>query len=177
MFVQYANEMLMRPEQSKWCVSGRTRSKSGLYPHLTLIVDHQRKLGEPEYCVPAPKTLFYKLCTSHHIAIDVSESHTKIILQENVFSPNVKYRSLREIPRDKNKFMENSCFVSTLRSASTQAHETANWNLKLEAEEFVIGVGIDEYKWTYCMLELFNYLDIYFNLQFVQHIYNIVVSE
>jgi hypothetical protein len=65
---------------------------------------------------------------------------------------------------------DTNCEVSIL-PPTVMPQEIFNSMVVPELEEFVIIDDVDKHTWKYCMLEFFNFLDIYFSLYFVNEIW------
>ena len=174
--VQYANDILLKPGQSPWCVTGRVRSKKGMYSHLTSMRYHRDTLDTSTYCVPPPKTVFYKLCRSHHIAVDVTNSFNNVHVRDTLHNPNVK--SLRVWPSTNNSvvFENMPCFCASFPLMLSEPNHD-NFDLTRHTDKFVISDNVDTPLLDYCMQELFNYLDIYFSLRYLEQIWIAVLSS
>ena len=167
LFVDYVNEVLMPSSKPMWCSTKRTRSKLAI--SLKARVNSGRsqynRSRSSVYCIPPPRILFRKMCLSHHIGIDVTAG-MKFLTSSDVLRHNkVKIVQLTGINHTR-----DLCYVSDNRMLAAYRN---NYLLR-ENNLFVMCDNIVRQSIKYCMLELYNYLDIYLDLSFVNIIWTFV---
>ena len=163
-FVHYANDMLIRTSRAPWCINRKPRSKSPL-KDLFIKEGYLPVRNRLNYCIPPSSRIFKKICRSHHLAVYVNKDYT-FLLEEQDKMPNTK--SLVFIMG--NGTGESYCdvFEENVTSGNRKRHMSHG----LSQDTFVIKISMDFSIKTlyYCLLELCNYLDIYFNITHVKDI-------
>ena len=165
-FVQYANEMLIRSDQPKWCASNRKRSQTGQHTRIRVQISHNHtRMG---YCRAPPKSVFNKLCDSHHIVIDVLPDF------HDLPTLDIKHTKTLRVIRSISDKNTASCYISVSSPLLFTENETDIWTLAAQRDEFVINDSPDNRTLGYCIIEMFNYMDIYFSSSFIDNIWSLV---
>ena len=168
-FIDYANELLVPPGVSFWCSTKRMRTRSvpSILDRFRLKGSTSKGLNSSVYCIPPPRKVFREMCLSHHIAIDVT-SVAELATPHDV----MRWERLKTIRLIGINCSLAGCSVTDIRKNSSDHVD----NIFKETGQFVMCVDGTRRSQNYCMLELFNYLDIYLNLSFVNVIESFIAS-
>ena len=164
-FVHYANDMLIRTSKAPWCINRKPRSKSPLKDIFNKqgYVPLRNHLGN---CIPPSSRIFKNLCSSHHLAIHLSNKEYTFMLNEQNKRTNTNILVFLK----GNVTSESYCGV-LVENVTSRYHDILIRH-DISQEIFVIKTSTDFDNMTmhYCMFELCNYLDTYLNITYVKDI-------
>lgn len=168
-FVDYANALLVSTDVPRWCSTKRIKSKQSKSPYhgLAFLKSRYYKSRSTVYCIPPPRAIFRQMCTSHHIAIDVT-SVTELFVPVNAG----RHRNVKLVRMAGTNCMGEFCYVDDNRTklASNDDYIPKTINT------FVRCDNGPNFPLKFCMLELFNYIDTYLDFSFLNNIFNFIYS-